>query len=151
MVKVQRHLPYSLGAVSCMLAGCAPSWHAGSNVTLSHSLQRAVVYDDSLSLQGRVNPLVSFTDYGLKVHRLQDDTGRSLNFRSFQVFWAKELRFEAEFDSPSPAAKQLSVDIEFVSRSGRQRLQSLLDIERNVPTDYRTHLGSWREARLIQR
>lgn len=151
MVKVERRLLYLLGAVSCMVAGCAPSWHAGSNVTLSHSLQRAVVYDDSLSLQGRVNPVVSFTDYGLKVHRLQDDTGRSLNFRSFQVFWAKELRFEAEFDPPSSAAKQVSVDIEFVSRSGRQRLQSLLDVERNVPTDYRTQLGSWREARPIQR
>ncbi|MBK9126278.1 MAG: hypothetical protein IPM13_00540 [Phycisphaerales bacterium] len=108
------------------------------------------MYDDTLSIQGRVNPVVSLTDYGLKVHRLQDDTGTALNFRSFQLFWAKELRFEAEFDPPSLAAKQVSIDIEFVSRSGRQRLRSLLNIERDVPTDYGTQLDGWREARVIQ-
>jgi len=140
----------SLVAVAGLLAGCAPSWHSGGNAgTLTHSVQRAAVYDDSLSIQGRINPVVSLTDYGLKVNRVQDDTNKDLSFRSLQIFWAKELRFEAEFDPPSIAAKQVSVDIEFLSRSGRQRVRSSLAIQRNTRADYRTQLGRWREGQAV--
>ena len=136
----------------CAIVGCAPAWHAGDRtLALSHSLQRAVVYEDRLSVQGVIQPLVSVTDYGFRVNEVHDGTGKNLSLKSFQIFWMKELRFEAEFEAPSVSADTVLVDVEFLSRSGRQRLRSTLPIERNATFDYRTQLPRWQQARMISR
>ncbi len=126
------------------LTGCAPSWHRSENVKLSHSVRRAAVYGDTLSLQGIVDPVVSVTDYGFRVNDVRDDAGNQLDFRSYQLFWMKELRFEAAFDAPATAAKSVAIDVEFLSRSGKQRVQMVLPVSRDVKPDYTTQLSRWR-------
>lgn len=128
-----------------LLAGCGPSWHSDARIKLSHTVQRAATYGDRLSLQGTITPLVSVTDYGFRVNEVRDDTGKTLDFKSFQLFWMKELRFEAEFEAPAASATSIDVDVEFLSRSGKDRVQSVLPISRDVKRDYRTQLGRWRD------
>ncbi len=127
------------------IAGCAPSWQSDERIRLWHTVERAAVYNDSLSLQGMITPVVSFTDYGFRVNDVRDDTGKQLEFKSYQVFWMKELRFEAEFEAPTAAATSVNVDVEFLSRSGKQRLQSVLPLSRDAQSDYRTQLRRWRD------
>jgi hypothetical protein len=106
-------------------------------------LQRAVVSNDALLLQGRISQTVSFTDYGVRVNEVVDDTGKPLAFRSYQVFWMKELRFEAVFDAPNDNAKTVGFDLDFLSRSGVQTVRADLPITRNVERDYRTQIDRW--------
>jgi len=126
------------------VVGCGPSWHRGDNVKLTNAVQRAAVYGDDLSLQGIITPVVSVTDYGFRVNDVRDDMGNQLGFRSFQLFWMKELRFEAAFNAPTAAANSVTIDVEFLSRSGKQRVQTILPISRDVEPDYTTQLRRWR-------
>jgi hypothetical protein len=140
---------FLVALVASLVAGCAPRWHGSRKIKLRHFVERAVVYEDSLSVQGKVAPLVSVTDYGFRVNEVNDDTGKRLDFRSYNLFWMKELRFEAEFDAPSDSASNVSVDVEFLSRSGRQRIHKVLPIERDAKRDYRTQLRWWSEEPTI--
>lgn len=126
--------------------GCSPQWHANETIALHHSIDRAAVYGRSVSVQGRITPVVAVTDYGFKSNEARDDLGNSLKFRSFQLFWMKELRFEVELELPDSSAKEVSLDFEFRSRAGVQRLRSTLPLERNVSPDYRTQLRRWTES-----
>ena len=133
-------------AMASLLIGCGPAWHRDSTVRLTHSIPRAVVYGDSLSLQGVIWPVVSVTDYGVRINEVRDDTGKQLALRSYQLFWMKELRFEAEFDAPTAAATSVNVDMEFLSRSGRQRVKAVLPLSRDTERDYRSQRNRWRGA-----
>lgn len=132
-----------------LLVGCAPGWHDGS-VELRHVICQAAVYGESLSLQGGMAPLVSVTDYGFRVNDVHDDTGKQLALKSFQIFWMKGLFYEAEFDAPAPTAKTVNVDVVFRSRSGNQRIEKTLPIERGLNPNWHTQLRRWQKAATIE-
>lgn len=136
-------------AVAVLVAGCGPAWHDGK-VRMTHSVERAATYGDSLSLQGEYAPIVAVSDYGFRVNGVRDDTGRVLRFKSYQIFWMKELRFEAEFEAPAATATSVHVDLEFNSRSGIERFQLQLPIEREPKVDYRTQLSRWDDAAVAE-
>lgn len=126
-----------------LLIGCGPAWHRSDQIAMSHRITRAAVYENSLSLQGTISPVRSFTDHGFRVNSVCDDAGKQLTFRSYQLFWQKELRFEAEFSVPEAGSSEIAVDVEFLSRAGTERLKCLVPIERNVARDYTTQLDRW--------
>lgn len=130
------------------LGGCAPGWHRDSHVLVQHSIQRAVANEQLLSVRGVITPLVAFTDYGVKLSRASDDTGRSLDFRSYQIFWAKELRFELECSAPALEARSVDLDLVFLTRSGPQEVHARLPIERDVESDYTTQSRRWQSREL---
>jgi hypothetical protein len=147
-----RNLVYLVTSILLTTFGCVPSWHSGrERLRVWHTIDRAVVYDDALSVQGWIGPIVAFTDYGLKVNHIDDDTGKPLAFRSFQTFWAKALRFELECAAPNPSAKSVLIDIDFVTRSGKQSLRQTVSIEREPRRDYRTQLDAWELAKPVAR
>jgi len=127
-------------------------WH-GDDVSfrIHHTIDRAAVYADNLSLQGRLNAVRAFTDYGVKVNSAVDDTGKQLDFRSYQLFWMKAMLFELEFEAPSPTAQTVSVDVEFRTRSGKQRVRTTLALDRTGHTGYRTQLGRWQRQDRAQK
>ncbi len=139
------------GLLLVLPIGCAPAWHSGDEgVPVRHSVQRAVVYGDSLSIQGIINRTVAFTDYGVKVNHVSDDTGVALPFRSFQLFWVKELRFEVECAAPPPSARSVNVDLTFLTRSGSESVRKQLTILRQIEPDYTTGLEAWRTAKPVE-
>lgn len=148
---VARVRPRMLVAILASCTGCGPAWHSGNEgFTVRHTVQRAVVYGDSLSIQGIINRTLAFTDYGVKVNEVSDDTGVALPFRSFQVFWVKELRFEVECTAPSPSARSVNVNLTFLSRSGSQTVRKKLGILREIQRDYTTGLEAWRTAKPVE-
>jgi hypothetical protein len=133
---------FSLLLLSC--AGCAPTWHSGDGLDIvRHQITGAQVIEDSLSVQGRISLLCAFTDYGVKVRKAQDNEGRTLEFRSFQIFWAKEYRWEAEFSLPGENATAVVIELEFATRNGKERVQETLPIDRTSRVDYRSMLSGW--------
>lgn len=135
--------------LGALVAGCAPQWHNG-NIRMMHRFDRAAVYGDSLCLQGSIAPIQTVTDYGFRVNDVRANSGTSLRFRSYQIFWMKELRFEAAFEAPEPTATAVHVDVEFLSRSGTQRVQTVLPVERDARDDYRSQLQRWEERESIE-
>ncbi len=134
------------------LLGCAPAWHTGEErFKVWHTIRRAVVYNDSLSIQGVINPILAFTDYGVKVNEVTDDTGTRLPFRSYQTFWAKELCFELECAAPGPAARTVDIDVAFLTRSGKQVVRKELPVVRGVEPSYATQLRAWTVRKPVER
>lgn len=118
----------------CGCSGLEPRWHSGRKHSVTHALQEASVFEEGLSVRGSISPVCAFTDYGIKVYSARDDTGNDLALRSFQVFYAKVMRFEIEFESPADEAETVTLDIAFTTRSGLQRLKETLPIDR-LPCD----------------
>lgn len=137
---------YTFLLVPALLAtpACAPRWHSGGErFEIRHSLDRAAVYEDSLCLQGRLTPVRAFTDYGVRIGRVVDDTGETLAVKSFQLFWMKEMRFELEVEAPAAGARTVTANLEFLTRSAVEHVNATLSIERTPETDYRTQLRRW--------
>jgi len=76
---------------------------------------------------------------------VRDDTARKLDFKSFQLFWMKDLCFEVEFEAPADTASSVEVDMDFLSRSGKERVKATIPITRNAVGDYRSQLDRWRD------
>lgn len=150
MIK-QNHL--MLAAALTTLNGCSlfnPSWHSGAGKPLKHYIYHATVLGDSLSVNGEMNGLTAFTDYGIKVYRALDDQDTNLTLKSFQIFWMKALCFEIEFSAPHPDATSVQLDLVFTSRSGLQRIRRTIPIgrDRGEQPRYLTRLHRWeREPR----
>jgi hypothetical protein len=127
--------------------GCAPPWHNGGPLeVVRHGVEGAQVIGDSLSVQGGINWLFAFTDYGVKVCKAEDNEGRTLQLRSYRIFWMKEYRWEAEFTAPSEGATTVSIDLQFFTRSGFQRIRKTLPISRSTNVDYRSQLKGWKSC-----
>ncbi len=131
------------GVLACA-SGCGPQWHSGYEMRpMLHYVDEAAVFADEpgcLSVTGSVRTdwvHMAVTDYGVKVDRAEDDTGRKLALQSFQIFWMKDQCFEAVFSAPDPRAKSVSVAFAFTTRSGVQRVTKTLPIERNRTPHYR--------------
>jgi len=133
-----------VSAVTCV-SGCAPGAQRTAGVALSYSIRRAAVDGDSLSVQGTISPQASFTDFGVRVREVRDDTARKLDFKCFQLFWMKDLCFEVEFEAPADTASSVEVDMDFLSRSGKERVKATIPITRNAVGDYRSQLDRWRD------
>lgn len=127
-----------LGTLSC-LAGCSPSWHSGDESwSLNYHLNTAEVIGDNLMVTGNISPIVSLTEVGLKIRRVQDNTGRKLAFRSFRTLYAKGLWFVIAFDKPAKSAESVSLDMVFTSRSGLQEVSRRMPIQWDAKPDFRT-------------
>ncbi len=129
----------------CLLfmVGCfTPRWHEGGPSPNLHTLQRAAVIQDALSIQGRL-PLYGYSDYGVRLNRAVDDQGQELQLKSAAIFWVKEERFELELDPPHPQATQVTIDVSFKTRAGVQRIEKSLPIDRSGRDDYRSELSGW--------
>ena len=148
-----RHAARGLILVAIVLSACGcttPQWHTGDEAhPLLHEVEYASVFTDqpdTISVTGEIIPSwmrFAVTDYGIKVNRAEDDTGRTLALRSFQIFWMKVECFEAVFTAPAPAAKSLNIDFVFTSRSGVQRIVKTLPIRRDVKPSYITMPQRW--------
>ena len=137
-----------LVAVLACTVGCGPSWHSGNErFALRHKIDGAELHGDSLIVTGSITPLVAVTDYGVKVFKARDDTGRELPFKSFQMTYAKGMWFTIELGAPSPKAKSISLGVAFISRSGPQRILEIIPITRGAPRHWRSHLHSWEPRR----
>lgn len=90
-----------------------------------------------------VNPIMAFTDYGVKFNGATDDTGKSLAFQSYQIFWAKELRFELECTAPAIDARSVDLDLVFLTRAGPQAVHTRIPIERDARQDCTTGSQHW--------
>ncbi len=88
-------------------------------------------------MQGLLNRVVAVTDYGVRVNSAVDSTGKHLAFRACELFWVKELRFDVQLDPPSDNAQAVILDFEFLTRSGCERVQAQLPVQRDVQSDYR--------------
>ena len=143
-----------LAAALTTINGCSlfsPSWDSGRGRPLRHRILHAAVLGDSLSVNGTMNSITAFTDYGIKVYRAVDDQQTNLTLKSFQIFWMKSMCFEIEFSAPHPDATSVQLDLAFTSRSGLQRITKTVTIERDwgEHPGYLTQLRRWeREPRL---
>ena len=129
-----------------LLSGCAilqPTWH--DRQPLKHVVEGTAVLDGRLSVHGEIKcgPPLAFSDYGIKVRRAVDDTGRHLELKSVQVFWMKVTCFEIELTEPDPSAKTVSLDLLFLTRTGLERITKTYPIQRDVQSAYWTQLGRW--------
>ena len=130
---MKKHLLVLCTQTILLSSGCSifcPQWHDGSGPPLKHRVGRAEAHDNRLTITGYIGRAYSFTDYGAKVYRVVDDHGTALQLRSFQIAWAKGIRFELEFSSPHPEAESVEYDIAFTSRSGVDRITGTAVIEK---------------------
>lgn len=135
--------------VFCAACHYTPRWHEGKGCLRHHIGQVAVVAEepDSLSVSGHIDPLVAFTDYGIKVYSATDDKGNKLELRSVQIFWMKAECFEIELSAPDPEANAVVLDLAFMTRSGIQRVTTTLPISRLETGNYLTQSGRWERDR----
>lgn len=120
-----------------ILVGCAPRLDTDAKFYVYHHLERqADIGRDSVLVHGEMSQAASFSTYGVRLNHASDDTGRQLFLRSYR-FWAiseTTQYYELELSAASVAAKTLQLDLDFVTRAGRQRIQRTLELRRDQTT-----------------
>lgn len=111
--------------------------------SVSHAVHEALVLGDSLSVQGSIGTRYAFRTYGVRVNKARDDTGRDLAFRSYMMLNAKGQWFEIELSAPSMSARFVDLDLEFVTRSGEERIKQRLSLDRERKPNFITRIGRW--------
>lgn len=121
-----------LSAVVVFSVGCflPRSYRTFPGDQLIHYVERAVVFDDYLSVRGQWNRAWKVSAYGVRVVRAQDDKRRSLEFKSYQFAFMKDSVFELEFTRPEDDAETVTIDVIFLSNRETQRVTKTLPLQR---------------------